>query len=151
MDLQIYSSKYLESFFIEKVNHKSKNPLVGVIYKHPPLDKHSFNEDYLKPLLENLFNKNNKNICITSDFNMNLLNVENDNHVFNFLEIMTSNFLLPFISLPTWSDSILETIIDNIVTNSINLDINSGNLNIGISDHLPSFTITPNSNQKQPT
>ena len=70
MDLQIYSSKYLESFFILKVNHKSKNPLVGVIYKHPPLDKHSFNEDYLKPLLENLSDGNNKNICIAGALHM---------------------------------------------------------------------------------
>ena len=119
MDLQIYSPKYLESFFIEIVNQNSKNSVVGVIYKHPPLDKHSFNEDYLKPLMENLSNENNKNIYIAGDFNMNLLNVENDNHVFSFLEIMTSNFLLPSISLPTRIGSKSETIIDNIFTNSI--------------------------------
>ena len=146
-DLEIYSPKNLESIFVEIVNNSSQNDLIGVIYKHPLLDKKSFNEIYLQSLLENLSKENKKNILIAGDFNMNLLNADSDNDVYEYLETMTSNFLLPSISLPTRIQGNSETLIDNIFSNSINPDIISGNLNIGISDHLPSFIMVPNSNQ----
>ena len=60
---------------------------------------------------------------------------------------MTSNFLLPSISLPTRMTNNSGTLIDNIFTNSINPDAISGNLTIGISDHLPSIFIVPKPNQ----
>ena len=37
--------------------------------------------------------------------------------------------------------------IDNIFTNHLHPDIKSGNLTVGISDHLPSFFIVPKNNQ----
>ena len=60
---------------------------------------------------------------------------------------MTSNFLLPSISLPTRMTDTSGTLIDNIFTNSTNPDAISGNLTIGISDHLPSIFIVPKPNQ----
>ena len=40
-----------------------------------------------------------------------------------------------------------DLVIDNIFTNQINPDMLSGNLTVGISDHLISFFIIPNDNQ----
>merc|ERR1712048_657591 len=51
------------------------------------------------------------------------------------------------ITIPTKINSVKSTVIDNIFTNNINPDLCSGNLAIGISDHLPSFTIVPKKNQ----
>ena len=146
-DLQLYMPKNLESVFVEIINQNTKNEIIGVIYKHPILDKNTFNTNYLEKLTSKLSNENNKNIHIAGDFNFNLLNIDTDDDVNDYLEIMTSSFLLPSISLPTRITSHSNTLIDNIFTNSVNPDINSGNLTIGISDHLPSFLIVPKNNQ----
>ena len=61
--------------------------------------------------------------------------------------MMTSNVLLPTISLPTRINSGNDTLIDNIFTNQFNPDIIRSNLTLCISDHLPSFTIFPKPNQ----
>ena len=37
-DLEIYEKKELESCFVEIINKKSSNDIVGVIYRHPNLD-----------------------------------------------------------------------------------------------------------------
>ena len=60
---------------------------------------------------------------------------------------MISGQLLPSILIPTKINSVNDTVIDNIFSNQINPDIKSGNLNIVISDHLPSFFIMPRDNQ----
>ena len=41
-DLEIYESKELESNFIEIINTKSSNDIVGVIYRHPNMDTSTF-------------------------------------------------------------------------------------------------------------
>ena len=61
---------------------------------------------------------------------------------------MCSNHLLPSISLPTKLNNNINTLIDNIFTNTFNPDTISGNLTLNISDgHLPSFIIIPKPNQ----
>ena len=47
-DLNIYKKNELESNFIEIVNPKKSNIIVGVIYRHPSLDFTDFNCKYLK-------------------------------------------------------------------------------------------------------
>ena len=42
-DLNIYKTNELESNFIEIVNAKKSNIIVGVIYRHPPIDLTDFN------------------------------------------------------------------------------------------------------------
>ena len=58
-----------------------------------------------------------------------------------------SCYLLPTITLPTKINSKNNTVIDNIFTSQYHPDLKSGNLLIGISDHLPSFLILPKTNQ----
>ena len=43
-DLNIYKSGELESKFIEIINHKKSNILVGCIYRHPVMDLDEFND-----------------------------------------------------------------------------------------------------------
>ena len=63
------------------------------------------------------------------------------------MNLLISSQLLPSILFPTKINTKNDTVIDNIFTNQINPDIRSGNLNIAISDHLPSFFIMPKDNQ----
>ena len=49
--------------------------------------------------------------------------------------------------LPTKINPKKSTVIDNIFTNQIHLDMKSGNLTLAISDHLQSFFLVPRDNQ----
>ena len=71
----------------------------------------------------------------------------NHTETLQFFETMISSQLLPSILIPTKINTKKDTVIDNIFTNQTNPDIKSGNLNIVISDHLPSFFIMPKDNQ----
>ena len=143
---EMYKSKELESYFIEVINPKETNHIIGVIYRHPCMNQNVFIDDYLKNLTEKL-SSDNKKLFIAGDFNFNLLNVSTHDETFSFFETMMSNFLLPLITLPTKINSVNSTVIDNIFTNHFHPDMLSGNLTVSISDHLPSFIIVPKKNQ----
>merc|ERR1739841_162625 len=112
-DLNLYSSKELESQFIEVVESNGKNSIIGVIYRHPCMAPSIFNDEYLKNFTVKLA-KENKKSFITGDFNFNLMKSENHTDTFEFLEVMTTNFLLPTITIPTRIKSRNNTLIDNI-------------------------------------
>ena len=145
-DLNIYKTKELESYFIEVVNSSGSNSIVGTVYRHPCMDPTTFNQEYLNPLMERL-GKDNKDHYISGDFNLDLLKTANHSPTFDFLETMMTKLILPSITIPTRINPVTNSLIDNIFTNNINPDLKSGNLTIGISDHLPSFMIVPKKNQ----
>ena len=49
-----YKSAELESTFIEIINYKKSNIIVGCIYRHPAMDLNEFNDYYLNELLHKL-------------------------------------------------------------------------------------------------
>ena len=63
----------MESTFIEIVNPRKSNIIVGVIYRHPSMDLADFNCNYLNKLLENTSKEQKPNFLI-GDFNVNHLN-----------------------------------------------------------------------------
>ena len=65
----IYKENELESTFIEIVNPKKTNIIVGVICRHPSKDLTVFNCNYLNKLLENI-SKERKFIFLLGDFNV---------------------------------------------------------------------------------
>ena len=144
-DLAIQKEKELESLFVEIINTKGKNEIIGVIYRHPCMDKSIFTQNYMQPLIEKL-NKENKNIYLAGDFNFDFLSL-NDQENNAFFETMMSHHLLPTITIPTKINPVKNTVIDNIFINNINSDIIAGNFSLTVSDHLPSFLITPKLNQ----
>ena len=126
-DLNIYKKNELESTFIEIMNPKKSNIIVGTIYKHPSMDLTDFNSNYLNNLLEKI-SKEQKSVFLLGDFNINLLNYNVHNPTNEFLDSLASNSFLPYILQPTRITSHSKTLIDNIFTN-INLpDSISGNL-----------------------
>ena len=147
MILNIYESKELESVFIEIVNAKKANVIVGVIYRHP-MEMDIFNKDELELLLSKLNHKNNKNIHIAGDFNFDMLKVNLHDETSIFFNKMC-NLLLPVVTIPTKINTVSVTLIDNIFTNYFNPEMVSGNFSIDISDHLPSFLIVQNKNNIQ--
>ena len=128
----------MESTFIETVNPRKSNIIVGVIYRHPSTDLADFNCNYLNKLLENI-SKEQKSIFLLGDFNVNLLNEHNETN--EFLVSLASNSFIPLVLQPTRITSHSNTLIDNIFSNAIDPDLISGNLTATISDHLPSTKI----------
>ena len=52
--LNIYKKNESESTFIEIMNPKKSNIIVGAIYKHPSMDLTDFNSNYVKSFLEKI-------------------------------------------------------------------------------------------------
>ena len=132
----------MESNFVEIVNPKQSNIIVGVIYRHPSMDLTDFNCNYSNRLLENI-SKEKKSIFLLGDFNVNLLNYNEHNLTNEFLDSLASNSFINLILQPMRITSHSNTLIDNVFSNVIDPDIISGNLTTTISDHLPQFSIIP--------
>ena len=63
-DLEIYVSKELESSFIEIVNQKASNDIVGVIYRHPIMNTTDFIETRITQVVDKLAKEKNKKVYI---------------------------------------------------------------------------------------
>ena len=74
-DLQIYKKAHLESTFIEIINPKKSNIIIGYIYRHPNMNLNVFNSDYLNPLLAKL-SKEKKTVFLLGDYNVDLSKYE---------------------------------------------------------------------------
>ena len=113
--------------------------IVGCIYKHPTLKINDFKSDLISPLLLKLQKESSKRIFLLGDFNIDLLKYELSDSINNFIDTLTSNFLLPLILLPT-RISKTSTLIHSIFSNSTSLEeTESGNVTSTFSDHLPQF------------
>ena len=99
-DLNFYESKAVESFFVEIIN-KNSNHIVGVVYRHPTACGNYFVDTHFKRLINKLYNERNKNIFISGDFNFDLLNTTKDQTTTEFYDLLSANFLLPTILIPT--------------------------------------------------
>ena len=147
-DLEIYQNKELESTFVEIINKKSSNEIVGVVYRHPNMDTSTFTDVKLTKILHTISREKNKKVFITGDFNFDLLKYASHGATADFYEKMTSNLLVPLISVPTKINTKNDTLIDNIFSNQLNSETVTGNLAVNFSDgHLPSFAIFPKPNQ----
>ena len=120
--------------FIEISNTKKANIVVGCSYKHSNMDVLELN-NHLNQMLE--VSKEQKQIFLLRDFNINLLNYNVHQPTNDFLDSLASNSIIPYILQPTRLKSHSKTLIDNIFSNTLSSEIISGNLTATISDHLP--------------
>ena len=113
--------------------------IVSCIYKHPTLQINDFKSDVTSPLLLKLQKEYSKRIFLSGDFNIDLLKYKLSDSINNFIDTLSSNFLLPHI-LPPTRISKTSTLIYNIFSNSSSLEeIESGNVTPTFSDHFPQF------------
>ena len=149
-DLNIYKSNQLESTFVEIINPKKSNIIIGCIYKHPNMDVTDFKNNYFSQIFE-IVSKEQKQVFLLGDFNINLLNYNDHQRTNDFLDSLASNSFIPYILHPTRITNHSKTLIDNIISNCISPDIISGNITATISDHLPQFSFVPNILSNPPT
>ena len=137
--LKITRSKELESIFIEiEDNHKRKNIIVGCTYRHPCMDPAKFNDLYLRNLLDILAFEN-RDIFLMGDFNVNILQYDNNKDSLEFLDKTYSNFLLPYISSTSRVTPRSQTLVDNIFSNKIEIESFSGNITTTIQTIMSNF------------
>ena len=112
----MFKKKMIESTFIKILIKKQKNLIIGCVYKHPKLKVKDFKNNHMMPLLAKLSNEN-KDVMIMVDFNVNLINSNNDKNTSNFLDAMLSHSFLPFITTQLRITRNTKTLNDNIFYN----------------------------------
>ena len=127
----------LESTFIEIVNLKKLNIIVGIIYRNSSMGLTDFNICCLNKLLENA-SEEQISVFRLGDFNVDLFNFNEHNQTNEFLDSLSSSSFLPLILQLIRTSSHSNTIID-MFSNFMDLDIILGT----ICDHLPEFAIIP--------
>ena len=146
-DLDKFIPLVFESAFISL---KDLNLVVGVVYTSPSADPAAFMTHYQSTISSLL--QNNQNFLILGDFNADLLKYRHDSHVTEFVDSNFEMGCIPLITKATRIDRSSASCIDNIITNQITSNSESGVLVEDISDHFPIFYHTPNlhhKNQKQ--
>ena len=91
-----------------------------------------------------ILSKEQKQVFLLGDFNINLLNYNDHQPTNDFLDSLASNSFIPYILHPTRITSHSKTLIDNIFSNYISHEIISGNITATISAPLPQFPFVPN-------
>ena len=124
----------IESLSIEIVNDHTKNIIINVVYRPPDGDL-SICETFFRKILSENSNAN-KTLFLAGDFNINVLDYENNKKVQNFVNLMFEFSMIPTINKPTRVTSYTATAIDNIITNSIlDKDFKSAIIKTDFSDH----------------
>ena len=91
-----------------------------------------------------ILSKEWKQVFLLGDFNINLLNYNDNQPTDDFLDSIASNYFIPYILHATRITSHSKTLIDNTFPNYISHEIISGNITATMSDHLPPFSFVPN-------
>ena len=124
----------------------TKKFMICEIYRPPRCNPTDFLEQ-LEIVFNNLQTTQYEEISFCGDHNLNLLDVETNNSVSQFLNQMASYSLLPVISRPTRITEQTSSLIDNIfIKHPTNFE--SGLIISTISDHLPIFIIKKNQLQR---
>ena len=141
------SDEECESIWIELINLKKPNRLIGTIYRHPT-KKYTLFINTLRNTYK--IKKEKKTVMISGDFNLNLLHYDKKEMVTNFLNVMLTNNLQPCITESTRIiNNCIPSLVDNIFINTLDT-IHSGNILENISyDHLPNFLILESELLKQ--
>ena len=132
----------LELTFIEIVTSKKTNIIIDCIYRHPTMNLNEFNDNYLNISLQKVL-KENKNVFLLGDFNVDFLKYDNHAGTNEFIDSLSSYMYLPYILHPSRVTGLLQTIIDNIFSNYVSKEAVCGNLTSTISDHHPQVLFIP--------
>ena len=138
---EIWDGQFIEIYLGNNFN--GKKIVIGNIYRPPrPTVENltTFTED-IKGILHEF--RNEKDVLVVGDFNIDLLKFKDNFHINNFLEMFISSGYIPKITLPTRLGQRSGSLIDNIFV-KMSDDYSfatSGILMSQISDHLPCFTI----------
>ena len=130
-----------QSLWIEIQLPQKSNIICGIIYRQYNSPKRF--QEYFDDKLERLITSK-KSIYIMVDFNINLLHAETSCYAQDFLLSLQSFSFIPTIDKPTRVYNNSAALINNILTNKVDVEIASGNIISDISDHYSQFCISHN-------
>ena len=136
-DAALMSETTFVSDVLEVCTVKAKvcgnNIIIISIYRPPNSSLVQFNLE-----LENLLAKyTNENVCIAGDFNVDLINP--DNNEFNCIANFISHSYKSHICIPTRVTDLSSTCLDHIWTNLDNVELSGVISDVNITDHFPCF------------
>jgi hypothetical protein len=129
------SSTPCELCAVEIYNQNSHNIIIINVYKPPDFNASLF-IDFLSEFIDSI-KINKKQVLLTGDFNIDLLQYHNNLSANQFVDFVLSVGLLPSIIFQTRISRNSATLIDNIFTNLTTTDQYSRIIFDDISDHLP--------------
>ena len=132
-----------ESIFVEIKINKGKNIICGCIYRHPRYNLNNLNKfiSYFEKCL-NKISKENREIYLCGDYNIDLLKIESNNNYLRFYNILCSFGFLPKIIQPIRITDNRTSLIDNMFTNNMKDVTLSGNLLLTLSEHFLTIFIS---------
>ena len=107
----------IESLCIEITNEKSNNIILNLTYRPPNGDVREFDKQLNKVLSTN--DISNEEVIIAYDFNVNLLDFQENKKVQNFLNILFGDSMMPVINKSTRVTKNTATAINQILINSV--------------------------------
>ena len=108
------------SIFVQDILPRKSNLIVGYIYWHPCMDRCTFNDHYLTPLLTKLPKEANKTIILPGNSNIHLLSFDKSKLVITFYDCLASNSLKTETLLSTRISNNSKTQTDNIFCSTPN-------------------------------
>ena len=142
----VINDELCDSLFIEIIGSNLGNQgcgkvILGNVYRPPRenINNYASFTESMEETLQTL--QNYPNVMILGDFNIDLLKINEKEHVNAFFYSMISSGYFPKLTLPTRITSNSRTLIDNCFVKSLAdlSDITSGILHQNISDHQPYF------------
>ena len=132
------SEEAFQALWIEIQFSRKSNIICGMIYRQHNSPQRFL--EYFDLTLEKLISSN-KSVYIMGNFNINLLHVETYRYAYDFLLSLQSFSFIPTIDKPTRVCNNSATLIDNILTNKVDVKFTSGNIISDISDHYSQFCV----------
>ena len=154
-NLSVFIDKVVETIFVEISLPKNKKIIVGSVYR--PNSKHTSlsEKNQFSIFLETLNNllaeitESGKEIFILGDFNLDTLKYNINDFVTEYIDNIFSYGLLQTITRPTRCTHNSATIIDHVLSNSVQSSFISCIITNRISDHFPIITFVDSEKQEQ--
>ncbi|XP_065674721.1 uncharacterized protein LOC136091287 [Hydra vulgaris] len=133
-----FSNDNYESLFIEVVNKKFRNILIGCVYR-PPSGKIKSFQTFIKNPIEKI-KKEKKTLYVIGDMNLDSLTFSKSPKTKSFFDMLLKFDVLSAINKPTRVSKTSATAIDNILINNyLEMEFETGIFMTDVSDHFPIF------------
>ena len=138
----IFVERIFESIFIELTIAKNKKIIIGSVYRPGATPGLTFTQQFsqFSDILSNLLaelNSNYEHVFIYGDFNLNILEANQNKFIAEYIETIFSYGFLQLVTRPTRIAENSATLIDHILTNSTVQTHETFLLCSKLSDHFP--------------
>ena len=144
-NISVFEEKNFESIFVKVYTSKKEFKIIGNIYRAPGTNIKEFNK-ILNSTLDSISKdktlKKANEIQLIGDFNINLIQYETHVPTNEYLNTLLCHGQLPMITLPTRITPVSSTLIDHISTNLKHDFYDNGIIYSCLSDHMPVFHIS---------